>query len=94
MKADELKKAVIKIAGKEFPLKLNTSENEHLQSIETEINNRISQYQSNFGAMNQQDMITMVLISYAFELKDAQNNNDIGLLDQTLSQIESVLQSS
>lgn len=93
MKSDSLQKATISIAGKEFPLKLDKKEMKKLSSIEQEINKKINHYQSQFANMSLKDSIIMVLISYAFELKNASSESNPELLEQTLSQLEGILSS-
>lgn len=85
-------KATITIAGKEFPLMLNEVEMGRLHLIEEEINNKVIQYQSQYEHINLKDAITLVLISYAFELKGAKANQSSEKLDQALNQLESILQ--
>lgn len=89
----KMEKTSIEIAGKRFPLKLDSSEKARLRSIEQEINNKITQYQSQFANMSLKDSITLVLISYAFELKQSQSDSSAEVLEQTLNQLESVLDS-
>ncbi len=85
-------KATITIAGKEFPLMLNEVEMGRLHLIEEEINKKVMQYQSQYEHINLKDVITLVLISYAFELKGAKANQSSEKLDQALNQLESILQ--
>lgn len=94
MKETSTTKASIHIGGKEFPLMLNEVEEGRLHLIEEEINNKVIQYQSQFEHIDLKDAITLVLISYAFELKDAQANQSTEQLDQAISQLESILQVS
>lgn len=93
MKKESKNKASITIAGKSFPMKLNAQEKARLHSIETEINNKINQYQTQFTHMSDKDSIILVLISYAFELKEAQLTGNPEQLDQALNQLESILDS-
>ena len=92
MKETSTTKASITIAGKDYPLMLNVVEMSRLHLIEEEINNKIIQYQSQFEHISLKDAITLVLISFAFERKDAQANQSTEKLDQTLSQLERILQ--
>lgn len=94
MKKENTYKASIDIAGKSFPLNLTATEKSRLHSLEQEINNKINHYQSQFAHMSDKDSIALVLISYAFELKEAQLSGNPELVDQTLSQLESILDSS
>jgi len=93
MKSESTQKASINIAGKTFPLNLNAKEMARLQSIETEINNKLDQYQKQFSHMSEKESLSMVLISYAFELQESRESGNPQLLDQTLSQLESILDS-
>ena len=94
MKSDHLSKAQIKIADKVFPLNLSEAELERLPLIEKEINNKLIQYQSQYQTMGLKDAISLVLISYAFEKMEVEENKQTSLLDQTISQLESVLEST
>ena len=94
MKDGPIAKASITIAGKEYPLMLNDVEMARLHFIEEEINNKVIQFQSQYEHITLKDAITLVLISYAFELKDAQANQYSEELGQALSQLETILQVS
>ena len=77
MANDQLISYTIRIAGKSFPVKL-TKEEQHLaEKIETELNERFSEFKMKYTIGNTSDILSMLLITYAFELKTLDRKQDL-----------------
>ncbi len=72
----ELHSTHIKVAGKVYPIKLPDSELKNLATIESQINERVSGYRSNYKDLEKIDTISMALISYAFDLHNTKKTID------------------
>lgn len=89
MANDHLISYTIRVAGKSFPVKL-TEEEQHLaEKIETELNERISEYKMKYTVGNTNDILSMLLITYAFELKTLDREQD---LDTANTRIKSLIE--
>ncbi|MBT8189516.1 MAG: cell division protein ZapA [Saprospiraceae bacterium] len=86
----------IRVAGKSFPVKLTENEQHLAEIIETELNDRISEYKMKYSIGNTNDILSMLLITYAFELKtvdqkqdlDAANTRILSLIDKVSELID------
>ncbi|MBO72244.1 MAG: hypothetical protein CMD35_01385 [Flavobacteriales bacterium] len=51
----------VNIAGKEYPVKISSSELEEVNSVELEIKDKLKVLQSNYGVKDKQDLLAMLL---------------------------------
>jgi len=91
---NEMKRMTIVIAGRSYPVKVNTQEERILPTIEKSLNDQIRQMQLSFDGRDMQDCLTMVLLTQA--LKGSNNSSstdeDTGeKLNKINRTIESVL---
>jgi hypothetical protein len=89
MEKDNLISQIIQIAGEKYPVRLTKAESQLAGEIEKEINQKIKDFQLKFLVKSKQDVLAMLLLTYAF---DAKLVNDTGIVDQANSRIESLLQ--
>ena len=64
----------VNIAGKEYPLKINSSEEQEVMAVELEINEKLKALQTNYGVKDKQDLLAMFLFQYMMANK--KNNTD------------------
>ena len=69
MENKELFSHTIQIAGESFPVKLTKEEKEIAKEIEAEINAKISEFKIKYLVKTTKDILSMVLLTYAFEAK-------------------------
>ncbi len=86
--AEDLINLEIRIAGKAFPVKVNSDERLLVQNLEREVNDKIKEYQMTYADLNQKDCISMALMSYAFLSK---KNSSVKALSSKLSSLEEML---
>ena len=97
MKIDKLSSTKVKIAGREYPMKVKESEKQLIQGVAREINDRIKDFQHSYNDRDLQDCIVMTLLTYAVEYhqndsKANVNNNDESKgVKNKLSEINSLL---
>lgn len=65
----DLKSAVITIAGRTFPVKLDNDEKDFVHDLEQEINAKIMDFQKNYPVRDKLDCVIMTLLTYTFDLK-------------------------
>lgn len=54
----------VNIAGKEYPLKISSLEEQDVKAVELEINDKLKLLQSNYGVKDKQDLLAMFLLQY------------------------------
>tara|TARA_B100000401_G_scaffold423212_2_gene350912 strand:- start:652 stop:945 length:294 start_codon:yes stop_codon:yes gene_type:complete len=64
----------VNIAGKEYPLKIASSEREEVLAVESEINEKLKAIKANYGVKDKQDLLAMFLFQYMMANK--KNNTD------------------
>lgn len=80
----------ITIAGKTFPLKVTSEESTWIQSMEKDINEKITGFQEKFDHLDKSDIIIMTLLTYAFEnkhLTSAKNESAAAEIGENLDDI-------
>ena len=64
----------VNIAGKEYPLKIASSEREEVLAVESEINEKLKVLKTDYGVKDKQDLLAMFLFQYMMANK--KNNTD------------------
>lgn len=77
MANDHLVSHTIRIAGKAFPVKLTEQELSLAPNLEKELNEKINEYRVKYAVESTQDILSMLLISYAFELSSSDQKSTI-----------------
>ena len=54
----------VNIAGKEYPIKITSSEREEVISVESEINEKLKILKTDYGVKDKQDLLAMFLFQY------------------------------
>ncbi len=89
MEKDNLISHIIQIAGEKYPVRLTKAESQLASEIEQEVNQKIKDFQLKFMVKSKQDILAMLLLTYAF---DARLVQDTAIVDHANSRIESLLQ--
>lgn len=89
----ELKKIVAVVDGKKFPLKIESESEASVTEAIKELNSRINQYRLKFTNKPTDDILTMVLLTYAVDLQKAHADDTIASSDFSakLDEIDKVL---
>jgi len=89
MESDHLISHTIQIAGESYPVKLTEEEKQFAIEIENEINEKISEFKLKYLVKTTRDILAMVLLTYAFELKATKR--DSTSLDHAGQRIERLI---
>ena len=65
----------IRIQGESYPVKLTEEEKIIAQQIEAELNEKINEYRIKYAVTDTKDILSMLLLTYAFELNSYKSNN-------------------
>ena len=89
MEKDNLISHIIQIAGEKYPVRLTEKESQIADQVEKEINQKIIDFQLKFMVKSKQDVLAMLLLTYAFDDKMGKKDSTV---DRANSKIESLLQ--
>ena len=73
----------VNIAGKDYPLKVSSVEQQDVKAVELEIKEKLSELQSNYGVKDKQDLLAMFLLQYMMANK--KKNTDSESINNGLS---------
>lgn len=91
MSEEKLKRIILTIAGRTYPVKVSEAEEPVMRGIEKGINDKVNDLQISYEGNDIRDYLSLALISYAFELHKAENPAEKKILDDKLSEIEALL---
>ena len=91
MSEENLKRINITIAGRRFPVKVKPEEEAILKEIEKKVNDKVNEFQISYKGRDMQDYLSLILISYAFELHKAKYPPEGNTLEKKLDHIEALL---
>ncbi len=87
MADDNLISHTIHIAGQSYPVRLTEDEKILAQIIEKELNEKINEYRIKYTVDNTQSILSMLLITYAFELKGSDQNISLRGADEKINKL-------
>ena len=91
MSEDNLKRILVTIAGRNYPVKVDPREESLIKTIEKEINDKINELQLSYQGKDVQDYMSLAILSFAFELQQAKKSEDSLVLEKRLDEIEALL---
>jgi cell division protein ZapA len=72
----------IELAGKSYPVLVEKEEETMLLDLAKQINDEISDMQRRYSnKLNKQDILSMLLLTYAKKFKDLENNFELSKID-------------
>ncbi|WP_235298041.1 cell division protein ZapA [Portibacter marinus] len=92
MSEKELKRIIITIAGRTYPVKVSDKEEAVMRKIEKDINDKINSLQVSYEGKDVRDYMSLAIISYAYDLNKARNPEEKSVLSEKLDQIEALLE--
>ena len=75
----------IELAGKSYPVLVEKEEETMLLDLAKQINDEISDMQRRYSnKLNKQDILSMLLLTYAKKFKDLENNFELNKIDEKI----------
>ena len=81
----------VRIAGRVYPLKIKGEEESTILQIVDEVNEEISRFQSQYKNKDIQDCMSMVLLTYAYDIYKAKSQNDHTALSEKTLELDHLL---
>ena len=91
MANNDIKSISIRIAGRSYPLKIEKEDEIFIRKIVDEVNEKVKKFQLNYQRKDQQDCLSMALLTYAVDyhsLKESSKQKD---LQRKIRQIDILL---
>ena len=88
MEKNEMSTINITIAGRTFPVKVTEEEIAIVQEIESEINEKINNFQKLYSSRDKLDHVIMTLLTYIYDLKNNHQGQDS---KETAMRVQSML---
>jgi len=79
MDDQELKSTSVMIAGRSYPLKIQSSDEAKIRDIVKEVNEKVMAFSTTYTKKDKQDCMAMVLLTYAVDLHKLQKEENSGL---------------
>jgi cell division protein ZapA len=67
----------VNIAGKEYPLKVSSAEEQDVKAVELEIKDKLKMLQANYGVKDKQDLLAMSLLQYMMANKKSNTDSEV-----------------
>lgn len=64
----------VTIAGRPYPLKIQTGDEQEIRRIVKEVNDKINRFQMQYMKKDKQDCLSMALLTYAVDLQKIKKN--------------------
>lgn len=68
-----MKKIEISVSGRKYPVKISEEEEASVRKLETQVNKKIREFKVQYAGIEQEDCLSMVLLTYAFDLHKSTN---------------------
>jgi cell division protein ZapA len=91
MQEDDLKTVKITLAGRIFPVKVTPEEERPVKELETELNQKISDFQNMYPGRDKLDCVIMTLLTYTYDLKKTTPSADLQPVNEKIDAIKAVL---
>ncbi len=89
--SDEYKNITITLAGRPYPLKIKTGDEDSIRRIVKGLNEKINNFQIAYTSKDKQDCISMTLLTVAVEFHKLQKQASIQEAEDKLSELEDFL---
>jgi cell division protein ZapA (FtsZ GTPase activity inhibitor) len=81
----------VSIAGRLYPLTIETSEEEGIRNAAKIINDRITYYKENYAVKDNQDLLAMAALEIVTELQQKQTENNSESIISKLNEVDKLL---
>ncbi len=84
------------LAGRSFPLKVEAHKEAAIQKVVKDLNAKINKFQIDYTSANKEDILSMVLLTYAVELQElsAGGQSDLSAFNDDLTEVDEILEAA
>lgn len=80
---------IVQIGGKEYPMKVNSADEEKVRKAATLLNEQMTKYKSTFSIVEKQDLLAIVAFDAVFERLSMEEQR-MGMLQGIASEIDAL----
>ena len=91
MAEEDLKRIMVVIAGRSYPVRVTEDEESLVRDLEKEINEKLNDLQLSYQGKDMQDYMSLAILSYAFDLQKVKNSDEVSKLEKRLGELEHLL---
>lgn len=91
MNKKDLQKIEINVHGRKFPVKITEEEEVSVRKIEKQVNDKIKEFKLRYTGIEMEDCLSMVLLTYAFDLHKSSNFLHDQQFTAKMDELESML---
>ncbi len=92
MADSELKSIRLNIAGKFVPLSVHPSEEEMIQKVAKDLNEKLNKFQIDYQLKDKLDGVVMLLLTYAIDNEKSERLKTNTNIEELLTEIEQIVQ--
>jgi cell division protein ZapA (FtsZ GTPase activity inhibitor) len=83
------------LAGRSFPLKVEAHKEAAIQKVVKDLNTKINKFQIDYTSANKEDILSMVLLTYAVELQElSSGQSDLSAFNDDLTEVDEILEAA
>ena len=93
---NNIKNIKVMLAGRNFPLKVEAHKEEAIQQVVKDLNTKINKFQLDYTKANKEDILSMVLLTYAVELQELSTDgqSDLSTFNDDLTEVDEILEAA
>lgn len=92
---DNIKSIKIMIAGRSFPLKIEAHKEKAVLQVVKDLNSKINKFQLDYAKTSKEDILSMVLLTYAMDLNEASSGkSDFSVFQDALNEVDEILEAA
>jgi len=83
------------LAGRSFPLKIEEHKEEAVLQVVKDLNSKINKFQLDYTKASKEDILSMVLLTYAMDLNEASSGqSDLSVFQDALTEVDEILEAA
>jgi cell division protein ZapA (FtsZ GTPase activity inhibitor) len=92
---NNIKNIKVMLAGRSFPLKVEAHKEAAIQKVVKDLNTKINKFQIDYTSANKEDILSMVLLTYAVELQElSSGQSDLSAFNDDLTEVDEILEAA
>ena len=92
---NNIKNIKVILAGRTFPLKVEAQKEAAIQQVVKDLNTKINKFQLDYSKANKEDILSMVLLTYAVELQEHSiGESDLAVFNDDLTEVDEILEAA
>jgi len=92
---DNIKNIKIVLGGRSLPLKIEAHKEESVLQVVKDLNTKINKFQLDFAKASKEDILSMLLLTYAVDLNDlSSGKSELSIFNDALTEVDEILEAA